>query len=259
MNYLKCVLKRKTDDAVSPVVGVMLMLVVTIIIAAVISGFAGGLMGNAHKSPSLQMDVKIANSGSWYGSGFYATVHGTSEPIATNNIKIVTSWSALNASTQTQITGGNTSVGGITNSWYYITQKQNKIITNSVPWGIGTGITNMTAGALNQNDDPDMILAQQFGNYTLMQGTSMIAQPEGANGPGISTSEGSLPGGYGVLTPYTYTWDGGDFISGEIDPMQAVLGLGWENLRPGNVVSVKIIYIPTGQTIFSKDVAVVGD
>ena len=33
------------EDAVSPVVGVMLMLVVTIIIAAVVSGFAGGLAG----------------------------------------------------------------------------------------------------------------------------------------------------------------------------------------------------------------------
>jgi FlaG/FlaF family flagellin (archaellin) len=35
------------EDAVSPVVGVMLMLVVTIIIAAVVSGFAGGLAGEA--------------------------------------------------------------------------------------------------------------------------------------------------------------------------------------------------------------------
>lgn len=37
---------RKTDDAVSPVVGVMLMLVITIILAAVISGFASGVLTN---------------------------------------------------------------------------------------------------------------------------------------------------------------------------------------------------------------------
>lgn len=36
----------KTDDAVSPVVGVMLMLMVTIVLAAVISGSAGGFMGD---------------------------------------------------------------------------------------------------------------------------------------------------------------------------------------------------------------------
>ena len=35
---------RENEGAVSPVVGVMLMLIVTIIIAAVVSGFAGGLM-----------------------------------------------------------------------------------------------------------------------------------------------------------------------------------------------------------------------
>jgi len=34
--------RNRKDDAVSPVVGVMLMLVVTIIIAAVVSAFAGG-------------------------------------------------------------------------------------------------------------------------------------------------------------------------------------------------------------------------
>jgi len=39
------------DSAVSPVVGVMLMLVVTIIIAAVVSAFAGGLGGSQVKTP----------------------------------------------------------------------------------------------------------------------------------------------------------------------------------------------------------------
>lgn len=35
---------KKTEDAVSPVIGVMLMLVITIIIAAVVSVFAGGVI-----------------------------------------------------------------------------------------------------------------------------------------------------------------------------------------------------------------------
>ncbi len=45
------------DGAVSPVVGVMLMLVVTIIIAAVVSAFAGGLAGNQHKTPQANIAV----------------------------------------------------------------------------------------------------------------------------------------------------------------------------------------------------------
>jgi FlaG/FlaF family flagellin (archaellin) len=61
------------DEAVSPVVGVMLMLVVTIIIAAVVSGFAGGLAGDTNKAPQASITAKEivvneaydANNGNW--------------------------------------------------------------------------------------------------------------------------------------------------------------------------------------------------
>ncbi|MFA5332677.1 MAG: type IV pilin N-terminal domain-containing protein [Methanoregula sp.] len=44
-------MKSSNQDAVSPVIGVMLMLVVTIIIAAVVSAFAGGALGSQAKPP----------------------------------------------------------------------------------------------------------------------------------------------------------------------------------------------------------------
>lgn len=44
---------QKDENAVSPVVGVMLMLVVTIIIAAVVSAFAGGLSETRPKAPQI--------------------------------------------------------------------------------------------------------------------------------------------------------------------------------------------------------------
>ena len=44
-------MKPMNESAVSPVIGVMLMLVVTIIIAAVVSAFAGGLTGTETKPP----------------------------------------------------------------------------------------------------------------------------------------------------------------------------------------------------------------
>lgn len=46
------------DTAVSPVVGVMLMLVVTIIIAAVVSAFAGGLSQGSSKAPQLSINAE---------------------------------------------------------------------------------------------------------------------------------------------------------------------------------------------------------
>lgn len=50
--------KFLSDDAVSPVIGILLMLVVTIIIAAVVSGFAGGLTGGQEKAPTSMISAK---------------------------------------------------------------------------------------------------------------------------------------------------------------------------------------------------------
>lgn len=50
------------DNAVSPVIGVLLMLVVTIIIAAVVSGFAGGLAGGTSKSAQVSLKAEFHNS-----------------------------------------------------------------------------------------------------------------------------------------------------------------------------------------------------
>lgn len=52
-------MKKNDNSAVSPVVGVMLMLVVTIIIAAVVSGFAGGLGGGSGKAPQASVDCTV--------------------------------------------------------------------------------------------------------------------------------------------------------------------------------------------------------
>lgn len=47
------------DSAVSPVVGVMLMLVVTIIIAAVVSAFSGGMFASEKKTPQATLGVEV--------------------------------------------------------------------------------------------------------------------------------------------------------------------------------------------------------
>lgn len=43
------------DDAISPVIGIMLMLVVTIIIAAIVSGFAGSMATGQSKAPQAKI------------------------------------------------------------------------------------------------------------------------------------------------------------------------------------------------------------
>jgi archaeal type IV pilus assembly protein PilA len=142
------------DNAVSPIIAVMLMLVVTIIIAAVVSGFAGGLVGGStSKAPTLSMDMKVVNAGNTANSGFTATVTGVSEPIATKNLKIVTQWKTKNKNTGFQVIGGATSTGG----------------SLSAPWGFGPGVTGQTA------DNQFSNLNSKFGNYTLQSGTGLLA------------------------------------------------------------------------------------
>jgi archaeal type IV pilus assembly protein PilA len=55
---------RNPADAVSPVVGVMLMLAVTVMIAAIVSTYAGGFSSGAEKSPqsSIRVTTDLENS-----------------------------------------------------------------------------------------------------------------------------------------------------------------------------------------------------
>ena len=52
----------KQDHAVSPVVGVMLMLVVTIIIAALVSAFAGGMAKTSDKAPQATIQATFSQA-----------------------------------------------------------------------------------------------------------------------------------------------------------------------------------------------------
>ena len=50
------------DDAVSPVIGVMLMLSITIIIAAVLMAFAGGMADTKPATPSVDLSAEFVKS-----------------------------------------------------------------------------------------------------------------------------------------------------------------------------------------------------
>lgn len=52
-------LKERNEDAVSPVIGVMLMLVVTIVIAAVVAAFAGGIATDTEPTPSVVLSADV--------------------------------------------------------------------------------------------------------------------------------------------------------------------------------------------------------
>lgn len=237
----------RRDDAVSPVVGVMLMLVVTIIIAAVVSGFAGNLATSAGKAPTLVATANLEITGD-KDSRLYIRVDSVSEPISTKDLRIITSWSK--DVDGTIIRGGNTSnPNEVTNSYSSTYESQ--------PFGFGPGVEDWAAYGTRKSE-------QHFGNYTLEAGTVLYASPY----RGRITSGNDLQGGYGprlnsdtgviVGTSYEYH-DGTNYVIGtHIDGMQSVLGGNWNVLRPGDIVNVKIIHIPSGRAIFDRDVAGTG-
>lgn len=55
--------QKKSEDAVSPVIGVMLLLVVTIVIAAVVAVFASGVGADAEPMPATAVDVVSVSTG----------------------------------------------------------------------------------------------------------------------------------------------------------------------------------------------------
>lgn len=267
MHYLKRISRKNGECAVSPVVGVMLMLVVTIIIAAVVSGFAGGLVGSgSQKPPALSMNVKVINMGSWIGSGFYASVTGVSEPILSKDIKIATSWTTtkkydpgytINTSAGAASIGGTFVGGGTAVPLCKNVNRMAKSYTGCAPFGFGAGINGTSALSISDVNPTMPTILQQFGNYSMMSGTNIYGQPCGAvSWAWIGGQAGATSGttGYGVSSPFTYTAD--YFTNGYVDPTQAILGYGWENLRAGDTVNVRIIHIPTGKVIFQKDVVV---
>ena len=59
---MKSVADINNEDAVSPVIGIMLMIVVTVIIAAVVTMFATGVVSTAEKAPNVVLDVNLESA-----------------------------------------------------------------------------------------------------------------------------------------------------------------------------------------------------
>lgn len=85
---------RENESGVSPVIGVMLMLVVTIIVAAVVSAFAGGLTDSSTDVPVAAFEFKVYKQfiTASYGPGAsdqVVAIMKSGEAIDTQYLKIV--------------------------------------------------------------------------------------------------------------------------------------------------------------------------
>jgi flagellin-like protein len=92
----------KNEEAVSPVIGVILMVAITVILAAVIAAFVFG-MGTPAKAPQVQLKITATNNSLASNNDTLKISHDGGDPLVLNNEKI-TLTSAVDGSPVSGIT-----------------------------------------------------------------------------------------------------------------------------------------------------------
>lgn len=211
------------DSAVSPVVGVMLMLAITVMIAAIVSAAAGGLSGTEKKAPNAILDVSIyaAKDYSGYSMPSMIIKHISGNVLPTKDLQLITYYRSPSGVTvkgnligQVAIKGNDSCTTTFTADRYcgvFFINDENR-------FGAGT------------IQDSDKGYASWFGNAsaTLRPG-DILATP--AQLCGAACNNPSME----------YLFPGVNFNS---------------DFPAGSVVTVKIIHTPSGQIIYDKDVVI---
>jgi len=228
-------IKIRDRKGVSPVVGVMLMLVVTIILAAVVNSFAGGLAGTQKKTPQASFAVEIRSketTGMWPE---FVMKHLGGDPVPTKNVKLVTKW------------------------YNETTGKWEIQETTAVPWNESGQICywdNDGTCRWTNYTDVNTEYDDGVGNHTFYHAPYLVV-------PGDVPADGS--GKETELWFGNYVIQKGDVIKAQIN-LNTGTGL-YQNqrtpiianatyLKPGDIVTVELIDLTTNNKIFSKEVVV---
>ena len=233
-------MQKKSEDAVSPVIGVMLMLVVTIVIAGVIAVFGTGMVGTTESAPSAVLDVKImtnfgaldvqnngevnADAGMLTGPDFQIT-HVSGDPIDTGDIEIQIAWKDhLGNYHDSTYSADAFEASGVT---LPRTRSQPMYVKAST---IGGGVSDM-----------------YFGDVKLTPGLRLTASTDflGDVQQGSQNHIGS-------------EFMNAVFASGEtFDGFNSLDDMGvMEYLLPGTPVDITILHIPSNTIIYEKEVVV---
>lgn len=96
---------KNMEDAVSPVIGVMLMIVVTIIIAAIVSAFAGDMSGGQSTTPVASISCSIVKPDAHNAT--LTMTHLSGDPINTRDMRIIVSYKDANGNPKQTRTSGS--------------------------------------------------------------------------------------------------------------------------------------------------------
>lgn len=219
--------RKTTDTGVSPVVGVMLMLAITVMIAAIVSAAAGGLSSTEKKAPAAILDVTIYAQKE-YGSCRIPSLvirHVSGNVLPTKDLQIITYY---------RTPSGKVIKGNISGQYS---------VNGDDDWS-GSGFTAGTyCGVLFIGD------TNRDGADTTLQDSP------GGNANWFGNFSASFRPGDILVTPAQFCRS-----SDQHNPGMEFLFPGVkfpEEFPAGSVVTVKIIHTPSGQMIFDKEVVVV--
>ena len=230
---------KKSDDAISPVIGVMLMLVMTVVIAAVITVFATGIVTDTEPAPTAVLDVKIKSNVQLLGDDIHAGLtgpdfwitHVSGDAVDTRDIEIRLSW---------------TDQYGLYHQSSYSAEKfkeEKGIVEVPNSFGIVKLRQPMyakVAGASIRTDFGSDSPSQNFGDVILTPGLKLTAGTENLY--------------LGATNKRNQCMDvifdsSGEFLD------DATLGI-MKYLPEGTAVNVMILHIPSNKAIFDKEVIV---
>lgn len=212
----------KDTKAVSPVIGVMLMLVVTVILAAAVSSTSTGMMKSSEAAPNGVFSIEIAKdaSGSMGGNDYMQIKLITGDSIPTKDLKLMTINPQANGTNIMEVLPG----------------AHNSHRTNYLgnrTYGTMPYYNNMAQGYFG-------IASKDFGNFTLRPGMALTA-----DNYGYDTDRATW-------NPERGAYEGD---ATERTGMQAMFA-DWESVKQGDTLTVKIIHTPTQKVIFQSNVVV---
>lgn len=212
----------RDSKAVSPVIGVMLMLVVTVILAAAVSAYSSGMMDTSSKAPTAVFDTEIikdADAGDMGTVSEFVMKEVTGDPIQTDDLKLVTI---------------NPNADGV-QIMEVLPNSDNTHYWNLdyLYWTNGTSpFWNNAANGYFGSTPED-----NFGNFTLKPGITMTSQE------------------YSNYQQATWNATTGTYDGASITGMQAIIA-DWGNVSEGDFITVKLVHMPSGKVIYNADVEV---
>ena len=246
-------IQKKSDDAISPVIGVMLMLVITVVIAATVTIFATGVVGETEAAPVSVLDVKIFSNTvgltGLYGPDFWIT-HVSGDAVDTKDIELRLSW------THKDDAGEDCSHYSIHSAAGMSEKYPNGITVNSVPREQALYMKSTKEGAASTG----LGLDHYFGSAILTPGEKLFASADM-----LPADYSAMMGGDAEIVENT----GSEFMDLIFDNYQITANPGYsgmpgepttggimDHLQPGTAVDVMIVHLPSNKAIYDKTVIV---